>query len=152
CVYFFFFFSSRRRHTRSYGDWSSDVCSSDLARRRPAIAQVEIAAHQDGCPDGGEISGAHGIPGDLDPFRLGERAAVDLADDVNQIILIIHGTDDGYAGGLNAWQDGGLVEDRTIKSARPLLWITRELGVDGEHENVVAFVADVNAPEIFEGA
>src|SRR5437867_12736481 len=27
----FFFFSSRRRHTRSYGDWSSDVCSSDLA-------------------------------------------------------------------------------------------------------------------------
>src|SRR5207248_8669721 len=22
--------SSRRRHTRSYGDWSSDVCSSDL--------------------------------------------------------------------------------------------------------------------------
>src|SRR5574340_1723961 len=26
-----FFFSSRRRHTRSFGDWSSDVCSSDLA-------------------------------------------------------------------------------------------------------------------------
>src|SRR5207248_1475336 len=26
-----FFFSSRRRHTRSYGDWSSDVCSSDLS-------------------------------------------------------------------------------------------------------------------------
>src|SRR5207248_3845626 len=28
----FFFFSSRRRHTRSYGDWSSDVCSSDLQK------------------------------------------------------------------------------------------------------------------------
>src|SRR5699024_2152260 len=27
-----FFFSSRRRHTRSKRDWSSDVCSSDLAR------------------------------------------------------------------------------------------------------------------------
>src|SRR6266536_6104948 len=26
-----FFFSSRRRHTRSTRDWSSDVCSSDLA-------------------------------------------------------------------------------------------------------------------------
>src|SRR3989454_5997615 len=26
----FFFFSSRRRHTRLLGDWSSDVCSSDL--------------------------------------------------------------------------------------------------------------------------
>src|SRR5438034_4164636 len=29
--FFFFFFSSRRRHTRSLCDWSSDVCSSDLA-------------------------------------------------------------------------------------------------------------------------
>src|SRR5207249_4920322 len=27
-------FSSRRRHTRSKRDWSSDVCSSDLDRRR----------------------------------------------------------------------------------------------------------------------
>src|SRR3989454_6019956 len=30
CCFFFFFFSSRRRHTRLQGDWSSDVCSSDL--------------------------------------------------------------------------------------------------------------------------
>src|SRR5207245_4533331 len=32
-----FFFSSRRRHTRCHRDWSSDVCSSDLASglRRP---------------------------------------------------------------------------------------------------------------------
>src|SRR3989440_3161372 len=29
--FFFFFFSSRRRHTRSDRDWSSDVCSSNLA-------------------------------------------------------------------------------------------------------------------------
>src|SRR5882762_6087110 len=29
--FFFFFFSSRRRHTRFKCDWSSDVCSSDLA-------------------------------------------------------------------------------------------------------------------------
>src|SRR5205807_7933081 len=28
--FLFFFFSSRRRHTRLQGDWSSDVCSSDL--------------------------------------------------------------------------------------------------------------------------
>src|SRR3989442_11174465 len=27
-----FFFSSRRRHTRCGRDWSSDVCSSDLAQ------------------------------------------------------------------------------------------------------------------------
>src|SRR5256886_3960841 len=30
---YLFFFSSRRRHTRFDCDWSSDVCSSDLAHR-----------------------------------------------------------------------------------------------------------------------
>src|SRR2546429_12214 len=29
------FFPSRRRHTRCSRDWSSDVCSSDLSRKRP---------------------------------------------------------------------------------------------------------------------
>src|SRR5690348_17470345 len=29
-IFKYFFFSSRRRHTRWTGDWSSDVCSSDL--------------------------------------------------------------------------------------------------------------------------
>src|SRR5262245_62256427 len=32
-LFVFFFFSSRRRHTRCLSDWSSDVCSSDLAPR-----------------------------------------------------------------------------------------------------------------------
>src|SRR5437867_10618124 len=41
---FIFFFSSRRRHTRSYGDWSSDVCSSDLVRTR--AQQVKEAKKQ----------------------------------------------------------------------------------------------------------
>src|SRR6266581_3737522 len=34
-----FFFSSRRRHTRWTGDWSSDVCSSDL----PSSSATRIA-------------------------------------------------------------------------------------------------------------
>src|SRR5207248_5342273 len=50
----FFFFSSRRRHTRSYGDWSSDVCSSDLdaehlaARTRRARADADQQASDAG--------------------------------------------------------------------------------------------------------
>src|SRR5207248_3458152 len=32
---------SRRRHTRSYGDWSSDVCSSDLGYQQYMLAPVE---------------------------------------------------------------------------------------------------------------
>src|SRR2546426_525868 len=35
-----FFFSSRRRHTRLQGDWSSDVCSSDLRRPRSVGGSV----------------------------------------------------------------------------------------------------------------
>src|SRR5437867_4934631 len=41
-----FFFSSRRRHTSSYGDWSSDVCSSDLAsiaRSRLKLGEEDAA-------------------------------------------------------------------------------------------------------------
>src|SRR5688500_20050299 len=39
---FVFFFSSRRRHTRLQGDWSSDVCSSDLipARKRSEVMNL----------------------------------------------------------------------------------------------------------------
>src|SRR5438876_3837844 len=38
-----FFFSSRRRHTRWTGDWSSDVCSSDLTRCESALAEQDVA-------------------------------------------------------------------------------------------------------------
>src|SRR5256885_6757070 len=36
-----FFFSSRRRHTRLQGDWSSDVCSSDLEKK---ISDLKMGA------------------------------------------------------------------------------------------------------------
>src|SRR2546426_2568081 len=38
------FFSSRRRHTILQGDWSSDVCSSDLAPQHAGAGQVWQAA------------------------------------------------------------------------------------------------------------
>src|SRR5690606_13422947 len=47
-----FFFSSRRRHTRFSRDWSSDVCSSDLAfvHHADAVRQahdfVQVRGHQ----------------------------------------------------------------------------------------------------------
>src|SRR6266480_951001 len=40
-----FFFSSRRRHTRLTCDWSSDVCSSDLAHQE--LTGVELIWRQD---------------------------------------------------------------------------------------------------------
>src|SRR5207248_7761449 len=40
--FMFFFFSSRRRHTRSYGDWSSDVCSSDLRELQKTAQRLQV--------------------------------------------------------------------------------------------------------------
>src|SRR5207248_7424931 len=42
---------SRRRHTRSYGDWSSDVCSSDLFNYMveelgSLVVRVKMVAHE----------------------------------------------------------------------------------------------------------
>src|SRR5216683_5199096 len=43
-ILFFFFFSSRRRHTSSDRDWSSDVCSSDLAPGKLFRARITTPA------------------------------------------------------------------------------------------------------------
>src|SRR6266478_7413838 len=72
---FFFFFSSRRRHTRFDCDWSSDVCSSDLAAGSGAgVAEcsegaAEISRNHDGAStadravsDGGEVRRDAGTP------------------------------------------------------------------------------------------
>src|SRR5205807_6273870 len=47
---FAFFFSSRRRHTRLQGDWSSDVCSSDLAQRSWSLRLCSIAGSLEWLP------------------------------------------------------------------------------------------------------
>src|SRR5256885_10058455 len=43
-----FFFSSRRRHTRLQGDWSSDVCSSDLLGHEEIVVQGDTPITQEG--------------------------------------------------------------------------------------------------------
>src|SRR5215210_9158887 len=54
---FFFFFSSRRRHTRYIGDWSSDMCSSDLPGAGspvPAASTTPSSPPPDGRSPGSE--------------------------------------------------------------------------------------------------
>src|SRR5688572_32768182 len=67
-LFFFFFFSSRRRHTRFDCDWSSDVCSSDLAVPIPSEGAFDgrsfHACDRPGAPArGGRAAG--GTPGRL---------------------------------------------------------------------------------------
>src|SRR5256886_4336761 len=54
----FFFFSSRRRHTRFDCDWSSDVCSSDLA---PTDSAFELVVQA--------LSTTPAMPAELDQVR-----------------------------------------------------------------------------------
>src|SRR5690348_17528743 len=70
CV-FFFFFSSRRRHTRWTGDWSSDVCSSDLDHVRH-VAEPQLAGVLDRhggqlprCRDRGDVLDGQALVGRL---------------------------------------------------------------------------------------
>src|SRR5437762_13110962 len=70
-----FFFSSRRRHTRYIGDWSSDVCSSDLLNE--GLNVIEAAGY--------EIQGEVVILKEqLDP----ERAVVTLRADEEKVGII----------------------------------------------------------------
>src|SRR2546430_9101469 len=76
----FFFFSSRRRHTRFDCDWSSDVCSSDLADATGG--QLTLTA-------GGSVSSAgdllaKGTPGDGGSISISAGGDVTLAGEVHR--------------------------------------------------------------------
>src|SRR5580698_212427 len=69
----FFFFSSRRRHTRLTCDWSSDVCSSDLA-----LGTV-VAVHNFGAGDLIEVKLDGVSKTELLPFDTAHVPAVEIA-------------------------------------------------------------------------
>src|SRR5207248_5093628 len=123
---FFFFFSSRRRHTRSYGDWSSDVCSSDLigstgdrAEALPGADFVVVAVERDRFASwrkDWEIPIAHGIV-----HSYGENGGPGgLAHSLRQIPLVLEICDDIQSQAPNA-----LVINYSNPLTRVCLAITR---------------------------
>src|ERR1039457_6751323 len=96
----FFFFSSRRRHTRLQGDWSSDVCSSDLSDREPVDALLRIdppAAHRC-CPGPPRFSwspacptpssaGYHGSPRPKEPGKPEPKKIVVDPDSIDALLV-----------------------------------------------------------------
>src|SRR2546426_12797146 len=65
----FFFFSSRRRHTRLQGDWSSDVCSSDLTAFLDAMRAEGLELAEEG--RSWKVQGPTST-GRLDPLEVGK--------------------------------------------------------------------------------
>src|SRR5574337_1231957 len=109
-IFRFFFFSSRRRHTRLSGDWSSDVCSSDLRRGDPCRP------------------GWHGCPGparsrrrDRPPARGGQAGEParrpGVGDGVGGVAERRAGAG---AGGEDPWRCAGGVIGRQREAGRPV--------------------------------
>src|SRR3712207_9114199 len=69
----FFFFSSRSRHTRYWRDWSSDVCSPDLAEdvalagRSALVAQEQPRRHVLDVDDADRAVDVGGDPAQQEP-------------------------------------------------------------------------------------
>src|SRR5437879_6386427 len=108
-----FFFSSRRRHTRYIGDWSSDVCSSDL--------------HQ---------SDVHAGVGDERPLpvsfegeqALGETVRVAIADEVAAVLAQDVGrSEERRVGkeGRSRWSacEGKKEEEVKMTSDTEIIWV-----------------------------
>src|SRR5256885_2430962 len=84
-----FIFSSRRRHTRLQGDWSSDVCSSDLPRaprgpdlpcylgHHPMALRVRVGRVHHGCRVVPVVGAAHGPRAALHVLGRGGYGAAD---------------------------------------------------------------------------
>src|SRR5205814_6664693 len=83
-----FFFSSRRRHTRCLSDWSSDVCSSDLAVLECLALPAD--SHRDG--DGHGVINLRGEP--LPYLRLRDRFKATGAAPQREHVLVVQ-----HAGG-----------------------------------------------------
>src|SRR5207248_5279961 len=76
--------------TRSYGDWSSDVCSSDLAVEDPVAVRVLHRVGHGGHQRGG-LNGCHGAGLLLEPAGQGGPGAVgagDVADGADRARLV----------------------------------------------------------------
>src|SRR5437016_8277799 len=64
-LFCFFFFSSRRRHTRLVSDWSSDVCSSDLAFPAPGTDVPDAELHPKVTSSSGNVDASVLADGDF---------------------------------------------------------------------------------------
>src|SRR3989449_8692133 len=76
---FFFFFSSRRRHTRCSRDWSSDVCSSDLAQSE--LLSILVCT---------EEMQRHVRLGALDPAVVARRDVEQVAGPEGERLAVVH--------------------------------------------------------------
>src|ERR1039457_3162601 len=91
--FFFFFFSNRRRHTRLQGDWSSDVCSSDLIDWLPAVEKDSLGFFQ---PDGDSALTIHAEI--YTPIASPSQTTYSIHGDLTNFELLLFGEANPYIG------------------------------------------------------
>src|SRR3989454_1036709 len=138
---FFFFFSSRRRHTRLQGDWSSDVCSSDLV-----TAPICVNDSPEAQPDANlrELNSQPSAPGPREEVYCTKIGAT-RPDEMYIIGAHMDGIGWGEAADDNASGTALVVElarvlnsadVRTERSIRFALWNNEETGLNGSRAYV----------------
>src|SRR5688500_20086846 len=85
-LYPFFFFSSRRRHTRLQGDWSSDVCSSDLTHCVAGLPQRRDGALHG--PTRYVFRDAYVLESSLELRKIGRASCREREEDTVGVVLI----------------------------------------------------------------
>src|SRR2546430_15083671 len=110
----YFFFSSRRRHTRFDCDWSSDVCSSDLAQHGGLRMEVpRDVEHEPAVTEAGTV---HDANGRQDQTRAGSRRGQEAAQRLQTV------KNAGGAGGPGLNTLGGIHDE----GGRPRRGLTRD--------------------------
>src|SRR5256885_6634711 len=75
-----FFFSSRRRHTRLQGDWSSDVCSSDLGISADLYLQLSGQTPEQ-LAEGVRAEAAQSVARELVLEAAADKLGIEVSDD-----------------------------------------------------------------------
>src|SRR3989454_9598848 len=143
-----FFFSSRRRHTRLQGDWSSDVCSSDLVpvhREKVDAGDVDVdeavpvdVGHGDGGLPAVGISHTGPVGDVLEPIislihvqpvgpdvrsevEVGQAVVVDVTHRYSATVVVVHVGEDverGIVGQPVGERDAGAARRQEVEQLR----------------------------------
>src|SRR6266849_3337414 len=127
-----FFFSSRRRHTRSTRDWSSDVCSSDLALEEDTKLEYRLEIHRPGSCDDQECLKIFTSAAPFLPLRIGDLLNASAWDrdasgwKLLRVVNVEHVISEKSGGGIDP--SGGIIHRALSYTERSRITLKRGIG------------------------
>src|SRR3546814_10025489 len=92
CIFVLFFFKQKTAYEMRISDWSSDVCSSDLASALPADTQMGVmrAIASWGLPVSDDLQVFTALEQVIDHYRGIERRRADLPFDIDGVVYKVN--------------------------------------------------------------